>query len=844
MIFERYEKGVDEYANVPVIRGPECHSGGVRSYGSMASGTVFIGISPAKDETTRSKRPLTGPSGELLNACLSAVGLDRSQVYCTNLVCEWMNEPKAVDIAVCSHRLRAELLELKPKLIVLLGKIVVEEFTGRKFGKVRGSVQWNDEYNCYVMSTYHPSAILHSMSEYGSAKDSKASSFIADFLRDVYKIHDILKWAPEAPQSKVQYRVVTATEDAQNVLSNLPRHPDFPIALDVETTYGKDDEEVEVFKDDLLCVGVGSDNFCWVFTPSALYNEAGESALDWPTDIWWTMHNSIFDGQVMIRKLGVRLDIKEDTMLQSYSLDERSGIHKLKTLAREFLAAGFYEDDRFYGKMKLDEIPKSMLYEYNAKDVVYTARLTRLFREKQIEDNVRDFYQRLLVPAVNMYRDSQYHGVNIDMEVHAAFTWVWGNRIQVEERELIDIANENGWEGTLNISSQQQLSDFIFNVLGLPCEKYTKGGKPSTDKDVIEALREQHEFIPKLENVRRLYKMWGTYIVNLPNELKVDGRAHPTVKLHGQVNGRPSFTGLAVQTFVSPSVPHEFNQMRRLIKAPPFEGYEGTDCYQCKADEEYVIVEADYGKAELWVAQSYSNDEQMLEDLLSGDYHTNVAMDIYQKRREDVTGDDRTWAKRTSFGIIYDIEKDTLSKLTKSTPFEAQERINRWNKRNAAYHKWALGIQRQIVANGEVVSVTGRKRRIPILGNAHRAAKQAVNFPIQSTSNDIVLDSAIQIHPKLRQIGSHLLFTVHDSIVTKALKSRLREHCQIMHDIMIAPHFSGIRPIPVEIKVGSSWGTVKGVHDCAERPDHRVNNHPEFMMRDMAESCTWTGRTW
>jgi uracil-DNA glycosylase family 4 len=836
--FEHYSKGVDEYKDVSVIQGPTCHYNCVRSYGSMSSGVVFVGISPARDEVTRSKRPLTGPSGELLNASLSALGMDRKDYYCTNLVCTWMDDPTTDDISQCSERLDFELKTLKPKFIVLLGKLVGEHFTGRPFGKVRGAVQWSEEYNAYVMVTYHPSAILRSMQDYGSSKDSKASVMIYDFIRDIRKLQDVVNWAPSAPEAQVRYRVVTAISDAQNVLDNLPRHEDFPIALDVETTYNKDNEEVEVFKDDLLCVGVGSENFCWVFTPSALYDSEGTPALNWPTGIWWTMHNSIFDSQVMRRKLGVWTEIKEDTMLQSYSLDERSGVHKLKLLAREYLAAGFYEDDRFYGKMKLDEIPKPMLYEYNAKDVVYTARLTRKFKTWQVADDVRDFYLNILIPAINMYKETQYHGVNIDMTAHLKFTWEWGHRILAEEQALRELVESFGGDPNINFSAPDQVSMFIFGILGLPCTKYTKGGKPSVDKEVLESLREQHEFIPKLESLRRLYKMWSTYIISLPEKLKVDGRAHPIVKLHGTATGRPSYTDLAVQTFVAPSAPHEFNQMRTLICAPPFEGYEGTDGYECPEDEEYVIVEVDFGKAELWVAQSYSEDQQMLADLLSGDYHTNVAMDIYQKSRDQITGDDRTWAKRTSFGILYDIEEETLGKLTKSHPLDARDRIDRWNRRNADYHKWALSIQRQIKATGELVSKTGRKRRIIILGSAIRAIKQAINYPIQSTSSDVVLKSAVQMHPRIKRIGGHVLFTVHDSIVTKALKSRLQEHCQIMHDVMIANHFEGVKSIPVEVKVGSNWGTVKGVHDCTEKL--KPSPYSEYV--NLENICNWWGK--
>ncbi len=123
--FLRFDKGVEEYKKVVVYQGPDCHPGCVRSYGSPLGEVVFIGISPAKDEITRTHRPLTGPSGQLLNACLEAIELERKNYYCTNLVCTWMDEPSESYIEACWERLKNELLSLKPKLIVLLKESLV-----------------------------------------------------------------------------------------------------------------------------------------------------------------------------------------------------------------------------------------------------------------------------------------------------------------------------------------------------------------------------------------------------------------------------------------------------------------------------------------------------------------------------------------------------------------------------------------------------------------------------------------------------------------------------------------------------------------------------------------------
>lgn len=815
------EVGVKEYEGVSITRGPHCHSPGCRGYGSTTSGVVFVGIAPGRDEV-KTGRPLTGPSGALLNNVLEALGYNRQNTYCTNLICWYKDDPSPEEAALCSSRLQNELHALKPKLIVLLGKIVSEIFLGRPFGKVRGAVQWSSEYNCYIMSTYHPAAILRSVGDYGASKDDKSVNFIHDFVRDINKIKYILEWKPEAPQAKIQYKVIDTVEEAQQVLNGLPRN--VPVALDVETKYDKDEEETEALEDTLLCVGVGTTDFAWVFTPDALYRTTDEgykiSALNWP-NLQWICHYGIFDTQIMATRLGVWLTIVEDTLLQSYSLDERKGIHKLKPLTREYLAAPYYEETKHESTEKL--------YEYNAHDVVYTARLCKIFTQWQIEDNVRDFYLRILIPSNNIFNRLQHRGINIDTNVLTQLGARWGQSYIEEEALLQDFAKQEGWPtDDFNPGSTKQLQKFLFEILSLPVIKHTNKDAPSTDKEVLEALSHQHPFVQQLQDFRHLTHMFDSFIKGIYDQVKEDGRAHAIPKLHGSRTGRPSYTKPALQTIPTPFayadnerlVKHQFGLLRRMFTRSPITfvrdfntimGYPVPD-----EDDEMVLIESDYGKAELWMAYAVSGDQTMYKSLISADYHKLVAAEsIFHIPYERVTGNHKLIAKRVNFGILYDIEEVSLSKLTKTSVIEARQFIAGVRKRNAEYERWARETQRQIQQTGELVTKSGRKRRIIILGNAVRALKQAVNFPIQSTTSDVVLSATIELHDKLTKLGGHLLFTVHDSILSEVPRSRLSEALQLIHDTMTKSFFDGVPPFPVEIKVGINWGATEAYHDCA-----------------------------
>lgn len=804
----------DVYVNVDTVTGPSCHEPGCRGYGNVYNGVVFIGIAPGKDEV-RTGKPLTGPSGVIFNNILRGLdlGFDRTGVYCTNLICWWKDDPSPFEAAICHDRLDQELKQIKPKLIVLFGKIVAEIFLGRPFGKLRGGVQWNTEYNCYVLTTYHPAALLHQLTE--RSKKGRDDTTVYDFVRDLRKIPDILNWGPRAPQAEIRYRVVNSSEQAQNVLDNLPRSYDWPIVIDVETKYDKDDdEEFDVTSDHLRCVGVGTDNYCWVFTPRALFNTEGKPAISWPADLWYTMHNAIFDAQVMRQDLGVWIGVKEDTMLQSYSLDERSGIHKLKTLAREYLAAPFWEEDAKGKSKSLVETPPDILYNYNAHDVIYTARLCNFFRKKQEEDNVRRIYNRILIPAVNMYKEVSYYGVHIDTKLQDVFAVLWGQEWLDREAELQEWAKEEGWIGEINFQSPKQLADLLFKIMSLPIIKYTETGQPSTDKEVLDELSEVSEFVVALIELRRLSKMLNAYVINLRKLTRADGRAHPKVKLHSSVNGRPSFTDPALQTIPAPyQYEDSFGHLRELFCATP----DNTN-----GEDPWVLIDADLGKAEIWTAYTYSRDPQMYTDLTGGDYHTDTATTVMEIPREQVTKQDRVNMKRVTFGVMYYREAKSLSKKNggiDSTVATAQKYINRFFQRNHVYYEWFLNAIKSIKDTGEIISKTGRKRRIIILGNEARAAKQAVNNPIQSTANDVLLDAAIEIHPKIKAIGGHIVLTVHDAIVVEVRQSRSEEAFQIIHDSMTAQRFDGVVPIPVEIKMGNSWGSTKEYHDCSKSAD-------------------------
>lgn len=111
---------------------------------------------------------------------------------------------------------------------------------------------------------------------------------------------------------------------------------------------------------------------------------------------------------------------------------------------------------------------------------------------------------------------------------------------------------------------------------------------------------------------------------------------------------------------------------------------------------------------------------------------------------------------------------------------------------------------REAQTKGELVSLTGRKRRYPIvLDDAIRT--QCANWPIQSTAHDILMHSIIILQPILEAMGAHIILDVHDAMLIEAKKSNAVEVAKRAYAVVTGKHFDGIPELPAECKIGYSW---------------------------------------
>jgi DNA polymerase len=130
--------------------------------GNPEAGLFVIGEAPGADEDAQG-RPFVGRSGQLLDKILLAIGFERKEVYIGNIIkCRppENRNPLGDEIECCKPWLMQQLEIVKPKMLLLLGKVAANTILGNtlSMGAMRGRIiRWN-QFD--VVVTYHPAALL------------------------------------------------------------------------------------------------------------------------------------------------------------------------------------------------------------------------------------------------------------------------------------------------------------------------------------------------------------------------------------------------------------------------------------------------------------------------------------------------------------------------------------------------------------------------------------------------------------------------------------------------------------------------------------------------------------
>jgi DNA polymerase-1 len=482
-----------------------------------------------------------------------------------------------------------------------------------------------------------------------------------------------------------------------------------------------------------------------------------------------------------------------DTMLQSYVL-EADKPHNLSSLAERHLGRSGISFEELCGKgvnqISFDQVDIAKAAEYACEDSDQTLDVhLALWPQIEANDKLKFIYELEIASSEALYRIER-NGVLIDAPTLAAQSHELGQRILQLETEAYEIAGQ-----PFNLSSPKQLGEIFFDKLGMPVVKKTATGARSTDEEVLERLAEDYPLPAKLLEHRRLAKLKGTYTDKLAQlALPRTGRVHTHYAQAVAVTGRLSSNDPNLQNI--PIRTAEGRRVREAFVAAP-------GC---------VIASADYSQIELRIMAHISDDPALLRAFHEGlDVHKATAAEVFGVPVDQVSSEQRRYAKVINFGLIYGMSAFGLARNLGIDNTAAKNYIQRYFERYPGVKHYMDSTRELAKRQGYVETVFGRRLQLLGIKNAKGAQlagleRAAINAPMQGTAADLIKLSMVEVQRALDAHNSsiRMIMQVHDELVFEVPQHEV-EWLRTEIPRLMASVAELKVPLLAEVGVGPNW---------------------------------------
>ncbi|HSI95672.1 MAG TPA: DNA polymerase I [Methylophilaceae bacterium] len=492
---------------------------------------------------------------------------------------------------------------------------------------------------------------------------------------------------------------------------------------------------------------------------------------------------------------GIALNgIAHDTMLQSYVLESHRN-HGMDDLAMRHLGLQTITYEEVAGKgakqVGFNQVSIEQASEYAAEDADITLQLhENLYPQIAPDSKLEYVYRQIEMPVMEILFRMERTGVLIDGKMLQAQSHELGQKLMALEQQAHALAGQ-----PFNLGSPKQLQEILFGKLGIKPLKKTPSGTPSTDEDVLQELALDHPLPKVLLEYRGLSKLKSTYTDKLPKMVNAQtGRVHTNYSQAVAITGRlasndPNLQNIPVRTT-------EGRRIREAFVAPPG----------------HVIVSADYSQVELRIMAHLSQDEGLLKAFAAGeDIHRATASEIFGCTREEVSNEQRRYAKVINFGLIYGMSAFGLAQNLNIERSAAQSYIERYFTRYPGVREYMQNTREQAKQQGYVETIFGRRLWVPEINSPNGMRRQgaeraAINAPMQGTAADLIKLAMIAVDKWLTEqnIDTKMVMQVHDELVLEVPESELE-----LIKIELPRLMCGVAkldvPLEVETGVGPNW---------------------------------------
>lgn len=501
-------------------------------------------------------------------------------------------------------------------------------------------------------------------------------------------------------------------------------------------------------------------------------------------------HNAKFDAKFLKYNLGVDLVGVFDTLLASQlvsagDIEER---HGLAAITERYLNETVDKSERLSNwEFELSEAQ----LEYAARDAAVLLPL----RDKLIERiKALDLVQcaqlefECVMPVVDIELNGFY------MNKHR-----WLEQLSVVEKTRGELANElqemlgegvaqaslfGPPRANINLDSQQQVTESLTR-LGIPLPDSTRNWK-------LQPLAAQYPVVAKLLEYRTMQKALTSYGQNMVELINPKtGRLHADFRQIGAPTGRFACTNPNIQ-----QVPHAV-EYRRCFTGHP---------------EGRRLVIADYSQIELRILAEFSGDQAFVDAFRSGaDLHRVTAAQVFGVEQDQVTTDQRSFAKGLNFGVVYGIGAQRFSIMTGLSVTEAENVLRRYFATYRRLDSYLRESASRAVSDKQARTASGRLVKF----NFDPSDRQQVsmtqrngkNAPIQGTSADILKRALRLLNDDLQGTSGRIVNIIHDEIVVEVDEGEAEEVAKKVERAMCSAGEEYVQSVPVKVEfhIATEW---------------------------------------
>jgi DNA polymerase I-like protein with 3'-5' exonuclease and polymerase domains len=502
-------------------------------------------------------------------------------------------------------------------------------------------------------------------------------------------------------------------------------------------------------------------------------------------------HNAKFDAKFIKHNLGVDLGGLFDTLLASQlvsagDIEER---HGLEAVANRYLNEAVDKTERLSNwEFELSEAQ----LEYAARDAAVLLPL----REKLIE--------RLRAESLVRVAQLEFECVMTVVDIELAGFYMhkdrWLDQLGVVEKRRTELAEqlqqvlaEESSQGSLfggpqrediNLDSHQQLTQAL-NRLGIPVPDSTRNWK-------MQPLAAQYPVIATLLEYRTVQKALTSYGENMIELINpVTHRLHADFRQIGAPTGRFACTNPNIQ-----QVPHAV-EYRRCFSGHP---------------EGRKLVIADYSQIELRILAEFSGDRGFSDAFNSGaDLHRVTASQVFNTSLDQVTKEQRDFAKRLNFGVVYGIGAQRFALMTGVTTPEAENVLRRYFGTYRGLDTYLKEAANRAVSDRQARTASGRLVRFRYDENDRQqismTQRNGKNTPIQGTSADILKRALKLLKEELAGTSSKIVNIIHDEIVVESDAGEAEAIAEKVERVMCAAGEEYLKTVPVKVEteIADEW---------------------------------------